>query len=814
MTEHRSAHAPGAPGIEPTWTSSDKDLVGCGLGPPRLWFTMGHGIINEVYYPRIDIPQIRDLGFIVADDQGFWVEVKRLETRQRHLAAPGVPAIEVNHVHPRFTLRLRVCPDPMRDVLLLELRLEGKNGLRPYALLAPHLGGTGQNNLAWASRHRGRSVLWAEQGPFGLALLARPNGSQRDAFERTSAGYIGVSDGWQDFAHNGAMHWCYGAAGPGNVALSGQLPREAVLALGLSSSKEAAATLAASALQQSFEEAWQSHCRAWEDWFQEGRRHLPRGSTLPGALEEQFRTSAMVLRSHMDKTFTGAMVASLSIPWGNRGEERGGYHLVWPRDLVECAGALLALGAQEDARNVLRYLIATQLEDGHWSQNQWLGGKPYWGGVQLDEAAFPVLLAVALAEHHTLDHIDVRDMVGRALGFIARNGPASDQDRWEEDAGVNTFTLAACIAALVGGAAFLEEPDRTLALRLADYWNANIERWTVARDTRLAREYGVEGYYVRVSPVQALQDSRVLARVLPIKNHVKDPGLPAAEQVGVDFLQLVRFGLRPADDPMILASLKVADSLLKVDTPRGPAWHRYNGDGYGERNDGGAYNGSGTGRAWPLLTGERGHFELAAGNDPLPYLKSMAEMASDLGLLPEQVWDAAPIPARGLLCGRPTGSAMPLAWAHAEYIKLAVSRRLGRIFDRPTAVWRRYHGQVPDAQTAYWTPCAPIASIEKHQCLVLLFPDPAIVHIGTNGWQDIHDAPTTPSELGVHWVEIATGHKVRSIEFTWRQPDGRWHGRDFRVAASANRHRATPAATARQPSSRDEAASLRMDTYA
>lgn len=814
MTEHRITHAPGAPGSEPTWTSSDKDLVGCALGPSRLWFTVGHGIINEVYYPRIDIPQIRDLGFIVADGRGFWVEVKRLETRQRRLAAPGVPAIEVSHIHPRFSLHLRICPDPMRDVLLIEVRLEGDEGLRPYALLAPHLGGSGHNNLAWAGRQGGRSVLWAEQGPFGLALLARCTDSQGDAFTRTSAGYVGASDGWQDFAHHGAMHWCYDCAGPGNVALTGQLPTAAVLALGLSNSKEAAATLAASALPQAFDEAWQSHCRTWANWFQQGRRHLPRGFSLPSALEEQFRTSAMVLRSHMDKTFTGAMVASLSIPWGNRGAERGGYHLVWPRDLVECAGALLALGAVDDARNVLRYLIATQLEDGHWNQNQWLGGTPYWRGVQLDETAFPVLLAIALAERRALDGIDVRAMVCRALGFIARNGPASDQDRWEEDAGVNTFTLATCIAALVGGAAFLDEPDRTLVVRLADYWNTNIERWTVARATGLARRYGVDGYYVRVSPVQALQDAGALARVLPIKNHGRDPGLAAAEQVGVDFLQLVRLGLRPADDPLILASLQVTDALLKVETPRGPAWHRYNGDGYGEHADGGAFNGSGTGRAWPLLTGERGHFELAAGNDPRPYLQAMAAMAGGLGMLPEQVWDGAPLPARHLQCGRPTGSAMPLAWAHAEFIKLAVSQCLGRIFDRPSAVWQRYHGHVPSAHCAYWTPKAPIAVIEEHQSLILLFPDPAVVHIGSNGWQDVHDVPTTPSALHVHWVKIAVRQHVKSIEFTWRQPSGVWRGRDFSITVAASGRRATPLTPPRPSSKRSASTSSNLGTYA
>jgi len=797
MHDRHAAPAPGGPGIAPTWTSSDKDLVGCALGPPRLWFTIGHGIINEVYYPRIDIPQIRDLGFIVGDGQGFWVEVKRLESHTVQLASPGVPAIGITHSHPRFRLHLRVCPDALRDVLLIEVHLEGDAGLRPYVLLAPHLGGTGRNNTAWAARHRGRSVLWAEQGPFGLALLAC-NTEQRDAFELTSAGYAGSSDGWQDFTHNGAMTWNYGTAGPGNVALTGQLPNTAVLALGLGRSKEAAATLARSSLQQAFADAWEMHCRAWEDWFRHCHGHLPAGFRLPGDLDTQFRTSAMVLRSHMDWTFSGAMVASLSIPWGNQGEERGGYHLVWPRDLVESAGALLALGALEDARNVLRYLIATQLEDGHWFQNQWLGGKPYWMGIQLDEAAFPVMLAVALAERNALDHIEVRDMVSRALGFIARTGPASDQDRWEEDAGVNAFTLAACIAALVSGSSFLDGPERLLALRLADYWNANVERWTVAHNTNLAHEHGVDGYYVRVSPVQTLQDTRALARILPIKNRAIPAELPAAEQVGGDFLQLVRFGLRRADDPLILDTLKVTDALLKVDTPMGPAWHRYNGDGYGEQDDGSAYSGTGIGRAWPLLSGERGHYELAAGNDALPFLRSMADMAGGLGMIPEQVWDTAPIPSRGLQLGRPTGSAMPLAWAHAEFIKLAVSYHDKRIFDRPEAVWQRYQGRKPDARYACWTPGAPLANIGKHQALLILLPEPALVHIGVNGWQEVHDMPTSPSTLGIHWIEFDTVSRnhVRSVEFTWRQPGGAWHGRDYRIAVAAALHGEAPATTA------------------
>ena len=239
-TASETHEAPGSPGIPPTWCSSAKDVVGCAQGTSRLWFTLGRGIINEVYYPRIDIPQIRDLGIIVGDGKGFWVEVKRLRNYELTLAGPGIPAVKVVHRYPRFSLTLRITTDPQRDVLLIEVTLDGDESLLPYALLAPHLGGSGHDNHAWADRYRGRRVLWAEQGPFGLALAAVDT-RQRDALDLTSAGYVGVSDGWRDFSHNGAMQWSYDHAGPGNVALMGRLPRRALMALGFGSSKESAA---------------------------------------------------------------------------------------------------------------------------------------------------------------------------------------------------------------------------------------------------------------------------------------------------------------------------------------------------------------------------------------------------------------------------------------------------------------------------------------------------------------------------------------------------------------------------------------------
>ena len=198
--------APGAPGLPPTWCSSAKEVVGCALGSSRLWFKIGGGIINEVYYPRVDLPQIRDLGFLVGDGSGFWVEVKRLWRHSVQLAAPGAPAVRIVHRHERFELALRVTPSDNRDVLLIEVTLSGDQTLRPYALLAPHVGGTGAGNRAEIACYRGRRVLWAEQGPFGIALAA-VTAQQHDAIGRASAGFVGSSDGWQDFARNGRLTW-------------------------------------------------------------------------------------------------------------------------------------------------------------------------------------------------------------------------------------------------------------------------------------------------------------------------------------------------------------------------------------------------------------------------------------------------------------------------------------------------------------------------------------------------------------------------------------------------------------------------------
>jgi glucoamylase len=362
---------------------------------------------------------------------------------------------------------------------------------------------------------------------------------------------------------------------------------------------------------------------------------------------------------------------------------------VWPRDLVQSAGALLAIGHTVHARRTLRYLISVQEAAGDWSQNMWLDGTPYWTGVQLDETAFPILLAGMLFREGELKDIEPWPCVRRAAEFLARTGPITGQDRWEENSGYSPFTMAVGTAALLDAADFAERAgdlDFATSMRAcADQWNAAIDEKTYVTGTELAKRAGVNGYYVRIAPAEG--------DVIPIKN--RPPGHDTARFdsiVSPDALALVRFGLRDPNDPKILDTIRVIDEVLRCRTRTGPAWYRYNEDGYGDKPDGGAFDGYGIGRPWPLLAGERAHYELAAGRPEvaLQLLGVMRAQASDGGMLPEQIWDADDIPERGLFIGRATGAAMPLSWAHAEYAKLVRSLREGRVFDMPHQAYDRY----------------------------------------------------------------------------------------------------------------------------
>jgi glucoamylase len=763
----------------------------------KVWFTLSHGILNEVYFPRVDQACTRDMGFIVTNGVDFFSEEKRHCTFENRPFEPGIPAFELTNTENsgRYRIHKEVLTDPYRNVVLQKIRFEPLQGqlsdYQLYALLSPHLANCGYANTGWMGDYKGFPMFFAEHEGVTLAL-----GSSAP-WKKLSVGFVGISDGWQDLSQHFEMQWEYDRAENGNIAFTGEVDLAAcngefVLALGFGGIWTEAGQQARSTLFEDYADTRQHYVTQWEHWQ----------STLlklddPLREHDLYRTSTSVLRTHESKDFLGGIIASLSIPWGfNKGDEDlGGYHLVWPRDLVETAGALLAAGAVSDAIRVLRYLEATQEAAGNWAQNLWLDGRPYWSGIQMDETAFPVLL-LDLLRREAPDALGKLDrwwpMVRKAVSFILRNGPVTQQDRWEEDAGYSPFTLAAEISALLAAADIAEltgHNEQAPTMRdAADAWNDNIERWVYAAGGDLAQQLGVDGYYVRIAPPDTDGAASPTQGFVPIKNRPPgQDGQSAYHIISPDALALVRFGLRAADDPRILNTLCAIDALLAVELPQGPCWYRYNGDGYGEHKDGSAFDGTGIGRLWPLLAGERGHYSLAAGHlDEAEALLTVMENSpvGDGRLLPEQVWDAADIPALELFRGKPTGSACPLVWAHSEYVKLRRSIRDGKIFDQPPQTVKRYLIDRHVRQIFGWRFNNKTRVVPRNKTLRIVLLTPAQVHWSVDDWKTSHDTDTRDTGLGIYTLDLPTaslpvGGKA-IFTFFWPKED-RWEGADYTV---------------------------------
>jgi glucoamylase len=498
---------------------------------------------------------------------------------------------------------------------------------------------------------------------------------------------------------------------------------------------------------------------------------------------------------HQSKKFPGGVVASLSIPWGNdKGDyDLGGYHLVWPRDLVESSGGFLALESKDEVLKILNYLMSTQEDDGKWSQNMWLEGTPWWTGIQMDEIALPILLVEQCERKYNLDPERLKRYwpgIKKAISFLVIHGPSTQQDRWEEESGLSSFTLASEITGLLSAAHLAEisdEPEIANYCReMADFWNEQIENWTYVTDTPLSREAGVEGYYMRINPYH-LPAEEVKNNFIYIKNHTHENGkMHLYELVCVDALSLVRFGLRAADDLKILNTIKLIDQKLKVNTPHGPCWHRYVNDGYGEDKDGNGFsgNGQGIGRAWPLLTGERAHYEIAAGNinGAKDLLKAMDAFANN-GLLPEQIWETTDIPEKELFFGHHSGSAMPLTWAHAEYIKLCYSIKAKKIFDMSQNVYDRYVTKKTLSPFMVWRFNFPCTIIFPDKILRIEVLAAAVVHWTADNWETKNDIDTKDTKVGIHLADIDFGKKESGeIKFTffWKEAS-HWEDKDFMV---------------------------------
>ncbi len=795
--------APGAPGLEPRWTSSKKDAVSTAYAASsRVWFTISHGTLNEIYYPTIDRPQTRDMELLFSDGETFHEEKRDFEYDFHYIDDDALAVrVVANDLNGRYTVTKEFISDPHHPVVLMNVQVAGEeevlSRLKCYALLAPHLDGGGAGNSARSVDVAGRRAVLAWKNDVALAFGADCG------FSRSSCGFVGISDGYQDLSQHLGMRWNYGEALDGNVAVMGEIDvtkhREFTIAIALGDGGHAALA----GLMQTLSTPFAMHRKRFiEQWHRAiSPERLAQVSTDGGRLA---RVSQNIVLTHEDKTYSGAFIASASIPWGyaKGDDDLGGYHLVWTRDMIQSAGAMLACGRTDTARRALVYLACTQHPDGGFAQNFWIDGTPYWSGIQLDEVAFPVIMAWRLWKMDGLGSFDILPFVSRAAGFLVRYAPVTQQERWEENAGYSPSTLAVVISALLCAGEIVRSLESNGGLSelgsfledYADWIEAHLDEWTTT--TQGVLDPDVPYHYMRIRPPaegEPFHNPQVPPGQINIANRAPGEQFSFEARAVVDcgFLELVRYGIRRPDDPLILNTLKVIDKVLKINTPYGPCWRRYNHDGYGQRKDGGPYIHFGQGRAWPILTGERAHYELAAGGDVKTLLRAMENFSSIGGMLPEQVWDYNDMPEEGMYCGRSAGSAQPLVWAHAEYLKLLRSVADGKIFDQIALVAERYG--VPTDQRSFQSRMEifrvnrPITAMTQGGTLRITDASRFEVIWTLDNWATRHctesrevGAPGFYADLCL--ISGTSPETTESLRFTLHWPaENRWIGRNYEV---------------------------------
>ncbi len=698
-----AAFAPGAPGEKALWTEADKDGFGTAHGTrSKVWHTLDDGELTEVYYPDIDTPAYRDLQFVVSDGRTF-AEREREDARHAiELADRRSLTYRQVNTTSRYKLVKTYVTDPARNALIVDVKFTSRSGkpLALYALADPALSNGGDDD---SGRSAG-SALVASDAEAASALVASP------AFTRTSSGYLGTSDGWTDLGSDFRMDWAYDSAPNGNVvqtgrtALDGVRHKRMTLVLGFGGSGAAARDTARGTLRRGFDRAAERYADGWDRYLGRlnGRPHSARG------MGTTYDVSVMTLAALEDKTYRGASAASPSMPWvwgQGLSNPSDVYHKVWARDLYQVVTAQLAAGDRAAANRSVNYLFERQQKpDGCFPQNSDVDGSERWTNLQLDEAAFPVVLAWQLGRRDAGTYAGVK----AAIGCLLANGPQTPQERWENQGGWSPATLASEIAALVTGADLARaKGDDALAdawEAKADEWQAKIEDWTVTR----TGPYSPQPYYLRITK-ETSEGSGVPDPNAGTTYNIGDSGPENVDQRKVtdpSFLELVRLGVKRHDDATIVNTLGVVDQQLSAETPNGTFWHRFNFDGYGEKKDGSIWdvglppnptedwaNNETIGRIWPLFAGERGEYEVAAGRSGAARgrLAAMAGAAGPGHMIAEQVWDQFPPSGTpGFPRGESTLSASPLAWSHAQFVRLAWSIDAGRPVERPRIVEQRY----------------------------------------------------------------------------------------------------------------------------
>ena len=729
-----------APSERPTWTTGEKFGVGTvadhdAQDPSRVWFTLTEGALTEARFPQVDLMNLRTLDFLVrcTSDDDYAARTHREDRRkedtiERRVEPVDNESLSFRHVFVEtgdgqgheWELTVEYATDPQHDAIVASVEFEAKDkhsydlfSVADVSLTSTAYQDSGRTYGNWGNYHLVARNPEGYTGHTDNQLLADKEGNEysiavalvaENRFDWATVG-AGGGDRLNQLYSRGELPDPISSLDGENIVLIGRLGSgtdlEESLALGFARQADTAAAVgeADGALDRGYETVSAEYADSWRSYLSD--KPLPDSVADDQELADQYRTSLMTLMAVEDKTYHGASLASPSVPWGvavNSEEPKGyGYNFVWARDLYQVFTAFDIVDSMEIATNQLEYIYEYQQDEaGFIPQNTYVNGITRWGGEQMDNISYPQVMAYHLAEKGiTFDDVGYSfENIRRSTDYVARNGPKSAQERWEEESGYSPSSIAAEIAGLACAGKLAIDTERyadaLVWLALADNWANNVEAWT-ATETGTTQHTNTP-YYVRVT-----RDGD------PEAGHLRTlanngPTLDEREIIDGGFLDLVRMGIKPADDEVMRNSVEEVDDTIRVDAAPAAGFYRYNGDGYGERSRGDqgapwSVENHGKGRLWPLLTGERGEYELVTDEVTLPAedcLQTIQNFANSGRMIPEQVWDRKHSTEYGWEFGEGTGAATPLAWAMAQYVRLAHGVSAGEPVETPDFVRERY----------------------------------------------------------------------------------------------------------------------------
>jgi glucoamylase len=761
-----AAHSdtPTGPGALSHFDLARKDCLGTARNTTsKIWYTVAGGVLSDVYAPTIDTTNIETLQYLVTDGSTFTDLQSRDTTYTVSADSTGmICTITATAKSGAYRLTTTYLTDPARASVVMSTQYTPLTPVAADYHLYVRMDATVGGNGGGGSGNGGadNAVIDPSRALVSYDTVTATNAANRDyavpsflalrgPFSVASSGFVGTpSDGLTqlDGAH---------ALMPKQTAMAGNVEQTAgvvrdnddefTLALGFGTTQASAVATAGATLRTPLAQLTSQYASGWRA-YDEGLRQ-PSGN-LPGltaaqqaAAVREYYTSANVVKASEDKTFPGAIVASLASPWGqavSAGDPAntyfGSYREVFSRDLYEAWTALLTDGDLATAQAATRFLLEKQqLPDGSLPRNSLVNGKlaPDSFNTQLDEVAYPILMVLqsGLADDDALwPHVQ------SAANYLIAHGPSFGPERWEEQSGYSPSTIAAEIAGLVAAATMAQQRhdavDARIWLATADQYQRSIKGWAVTTNGPLSSQ----PYFIRLSKTGDPNAA--------ITYNVGNGGPTLDQRAVIDagFLELVRLGELSATDPDVQNSLTVVDKTIEKQTASGPGWLRYNGDGYGDchilpdhtcplEGRPWAPSNQGTGHPWPVLSAERGAQDLATGqaSSAGQLLAAMIAMSGGVGLVPEQVWDAPNVAASpfgtdptlasiGFVNGKPDGSAGPLTWGAGALVRLTADLSAGRVLEQPAQTVDRYitHTQLATTLTVTSPPDLTVATDPIH----------------------------------------------------------------------------------------------------